>query len=122
MSSVMTGPELSGEELLALLELPTFPVLLDDWEEELPELSDDEDTPLSAGATTTTAGQKRSRADEDDWVADLDFVDVPCPPVKKQTFVDDDDLRLEDFLNNAPRHFEEDDDFRLALDLISSSP
>lgn len=121
-------------ELLAILGLsaPSSPTLCDnntsiavlDWED-MPELSEEEDEDDSNSINTNN---KRKYNDEDeDIFAEFDFVEVSIqqPPEKKQKtlliqqpFVSEDS---ESILSSSPNVQLNEEDIRLALDLISST-
>ncbi|KAI8891130.1 hypothetical protein K501DRAFT_265004 [Backusella circina FSU 941] len=103
-------------ELLAILGLSPPPTSLSDdddlavldWDD-TPELSEEEDIDDAQSMTG-----KRKRDQDDDLFAELDFIEVPLPPKKQRSFVEE-DLTLE-----LHTKLLDDEDIRLALDLISS--
>lgn len=119
-------------ELLAILGLsaPSSPTLCDntsiavlDWED-MPELSEEEDEDDS---NSINNNNKRKFNDEDeDIFAEFDFVEVAIqPPEKKQKtlliqqpFVSEES---ETILSSSPNVQLNEEDIRLALDLISST-
>ncbi|KAI9020736.1 hypothetical protein CLU79DRAFT_836095 [Phycomyces nitens] len=102
-------------ELLAILGLPFLfeedltSLAALDWDD-MPELSEEEDDDCAS-----LGGKRRRQDDDDDLFAQLDFIDVPFP-AKKQCFVEDDDVSLE----KVHTQVVDEEDIRLALDLISS--
>lgn len=121
-------------ELLAILGLsaPSSPTLCDntsiavlDWED-MPELSEEEDEDDNNSINNNNNNNKRKFNDEDeDIFAEFDFVEVSIqPPEKKQKtlliqqpFVSEDS----ETILSSPNVQLNEEDIRLALDLISSA-